>query len=77
VFGTSTVSYITASSAGRWLSSSTQKELEINVRKSTSTVTTAQGRTYWGIRVPISITLAGAYTGENTFYGKVGEPAQW
>jgi hypothetical protein len=77
VFATSSVTYDTASSSGRQLSSSTVKELELNVRKSTTTVTQATGRTYWGINVPISITLAGSYTGENVFYGKVSEPAQW
>lgn len=77
VFATSSVSYAFATSAGRTISSTTQKELEVNVRKSTSTSLYATGRTYWGIRVPITITLAGSYTGNNTIYGKVGEPAQW
>jgi hypothetical protein len=77
VFATSSVSYGFATSSGRTLSSTTQKELEINVRKSTSTSVTATGRTYWGISIPSTITLAGSYTGQNTFYGKVNEPAQW
>ncbi len=77
VFATSSVTYGFATSSGRTLSSTTLKELELNVRKSTTTVTQATGRTYWGINVPNTITLAGSYTGENTFYGRVGEPAQW
>lgn len=77
VFATSSVTYGFATSTGKTLSSTTQKELEINIRKSTSTVTAASGRTYWGINVPVTLTLAGAYTGENTFYGKVSEPADW
>jgi hypothetical protein len=77
VYATSTVTYGSATSALRTLSSTTQKELEINVFKPTSTSTQTSGVTYWGIEVPISITLAGSYTGENTFYGRVNEPAQW
>ena len=77
VFATSSISYAAATSSGFILSSSSQAELEINIPKSASTVTQASGITYWGIRVPATITLAGSYTGENTFYGKVGEPAQW
>ena len=77
VFATSSISYAAATTSGNTLSSSTQSELEINISKSTATTTQASGITYWGIRVPATITLAGAYTGENTFYGKVGEPAQW
>lgn len=77
VFGTSSVSYGTATATGRTLSSTTQKELELNVKKSTTTSVQATGRTYWGINVPATITLAGSYTGNNTFYAKVGESAQW
>jgi len=77
VYATSSVSYGTASTSGYILSSSTQSELEVDILKSTSTVSQATGITFWGIEVPASITLAGAYTGENTFWGKVGEPAQW
>lgn len=77
VFGTSSVSYGTATATGRTLSSTTQKELEINIKKSTTTSVQATGRTFWGINVPATITLAGAYTGNNTFYAKVGESAFW
>lgn len=77
VFATSTIGYVLASTSGNTLSSTTQKELEINIRKSTTTSAQEGGVTYWGIRVPGTITLAGSYTGENTFYGIVGEPARW
>ena len=72
-FATTSLAY----GAGTTLSSSTQQELEIDILKSTSTSTPASGITYWGIAVPGSITLAGLYTGENTFYAVVGEPADW
>jgi hypothetical protein len=77
VFATSSVSYGTASSSGFILSSTTPLEIELNVKKSTSTVTQADGTTFWGIEVPSSITLAGAYTGENTFTVVTGEAAEW
>lgn len=72
-FATSTVSYAAATP----LSSTTPQEVEINVLKSTSTSTPATGDAYWGIRVPASITFAGDYTGENTFYAVVSESVQW
>lgn len=72
-FGTSSVAY----GSGFTLSSTTPFELEINVLKTTSTSTYASGITYWGIGVPGTITLAGSYTGLNTFMAVVSEPAQW
>ncbi len=77
VFATSSVTYGNASSSGKFLSSTTQKELEINILKPQATSTQTSGVTYWGIEVPSTITLAGAYTGENTFFGKVAEPDDW
>lgn len=77
VFATSSVSYATATAAGFILSSTTQSELEINVAKPTATSTQTSEATYWGIAVPGTITLAGAYTGENTIWGKVSEPTDW
>ena len=77
VFATSSVSYGSASSSGNILSSTTPKELEINVQKSTATSTQTSGVTYWGIEVPNSITLSGAYTGENTFTVVTAEVADW
>lgn len=73
VFATSTVAYADATS----LSSTTQQEIEVNVPKSTATSTQAEASAYWGIRVPISITFAGDYTGENTITALVGESLDW
>ncbi|MCA9366448.1 hypothetical protein KC722_02610 [Candidatus Kaiserbacteria bacterium] len=72
-FGTSALSY----GSGTDLSSTTPQELELNVLKSQATSTQATGITYWGIAVPGTITLAGLYTGENTFTAVASEPAEW
>jgi len=73
-YGTSALAY----ASGIALSSSTPgAEIELNVPKSTSTSTPATGVTYWGIQVPGTITLSGAYTGQNTFVAVAGEPAKW
>lgn len=72
-FSTSSVAYL----SGTVLSSTTPFQLELNVRKSTSTSVYAEGNTYWGISVPGTITLAGAYTGLNTFMAVVSEPGEW
>lgn len=77
VFATSSITYAAATSSGNTLSSSTQKFLDLNVPKSTSTASQASGNTYWGIHVPITLTLAGAYTGENTFYVSASHPDDW
>ena len=77
VFATSSVTYSAASSSGNKLSSTTPSALDINVLKSTSTSTPEQGVTYWGIHIPISLTLAGAYTGENTFVVTLSDPSEW
>lgn len=73
VFATTTANYVD----GTALSSTTLQELEINIPKSTSTVTQASRATYWGIAVPGTITLSGDYEGENTFYAIVGESSDW
>lgn len=78
VYATSSVTYgFASSSSNRILSSTTPKLLDINVKKSTTTSIQAKGVTFWGIRIPTAITLAGAYTGENTFFGVLSAPAQW
>jgi hypothetical protein len=59
------------------LSSSTNQEVELDVNKTTSTSTPNTGVTYWGIAVPISITLAGSYQGLNTFIAVTAEAANW
>lgn len=72
-YGTSSVAY----GSGAALSSSTVTQLELNVPKSISTTTPTSGVTYWGIGVPGTITLAGSYTGLNTFYAVTAEPGDW
>ncbi|MCA9358776.1 hypothetical protein KC926_01065 [Candidatus Kaiserbacteria bacterium] len=75
-FGTSTL-FAYAGPEALTLSSSTAQELEINVNQTSATSTQLTKDTYWGIAVPITITLAGNYTGLNTFVGKIAEPADW
>jgi hypothetical protein len=55
------------------LSSTTQQEVELDVPKTTSTSSPNTGTTWWGIAVPVSITLAGSYEGMNTFYAQTDE----
>ncbi|MCA9366653.1 hypothetical protein KC887_00105 [Candidatus Kaiserbacteria bacterium] len=59
------------------LSSSTPNEVELNIRKSTVPALTATGTTWWGIAVPITITLAGNYQGLNTFSAVTAESVDW
>lgn len=59
------------------LSSSTVQELELNLQKPNSTSTQFTKNIYWGIAVPGTISLAGAYTGLNTFYMQVSEAVDW
>jgi hypothetical protein len=74
-FATSSLSYNSPNALS--LSSTTQTELELNVAKSISTSTPSSGTTYWGIEVPLSITLAGAYSGLNTFTAVTAEAVDW
>lgn len=59
------------------LSSTTDQEVELDVATTTSTSTPSEGTTWWGISVPFSISLAGSYTGLNTFTARTAEPADW
>jgi len=61
------------------LSSSTDQELELDIAKTTATTTSlwAEGTTYWGIAVPVTITLAGNYQGLNTFTARTAEDVDW
>jgi hypothetical protein len=74
-FSSSSLSY--ASAGSLTLSSTTAKEVELNVHKTTSTTTIQTGTTYWGIAVPIAITLAGSYKGLNSFIAKTAEAIDW
>jgi hypothetical protein len=49
----------------------------IQILKSTSTATSSLGATYWGISVPSTIQLSGAYTGQNTFIATRSAPSTW
>lgn len=72
-FATSSLSY----GSGTSLSSSTQYDLLLQVDKTTATDSPNTGVTWWGIAVPATITLAGSYTGENTFVAVKSDPATW
>lgn len=71
-YGTSSLAY----GSGTDLTT-TDTTLDINIQKSTSTVTQASGVTYWGIGVPGTVTLAGIYTGQNTFTAVQSDSSQW
>jgi hypothetical protein len=47
------------------------------IATSTSGTAHPNGITYWGIAVPGSISLAGSYTGQNTFTGAISAPGVW
>lgn len=59
------------------LSSSTPTEADIDVNKTTSTSSPTTGDTFWGIEVPLSITVAGSYQGLNTFYALTASSTAW
>ena len=69
-FGTSTS--ITYAGAGSFALPTTTfalpAPLDLNVPETNTTSTYALGVTYWGMLVPSQITVAGSYTGLNTFY---------
>ncbi|OHA07038.1 MAG: hypothetical protein A2934_05550 [Candidatus Sungbacteria bacterium RIFCSPLOWO2_01_FULL_47_10] len=77
-YSTSTVAYDDPAPDGaRALSSTTPTLLDLNVFKTTSTTTPERGTTFWGILVPTVITLAGDYTGVNTFTAVTSDQSQW
>lgn len=71
-YATSSVAYASATQL-----TTSSIELELDVQKSTATSSPATRLTNWGIRVPVSITLAGDYTGQNTIIAVTSEPGQW
>ncbi len=77
VFATSSVTYDSAEALGNTLSSTTPKQIEINVPKSTATSSQATRDAFWGIRVPGTISYAGAYNGQNIFTAIMSEIAEW
>ena len=76
-FASSTFSY--GAAFALTLSSTTDTELELDILKTTSTaqVNFQTGTTYWGIAVPVAITVAGNYTGLNTFTARTAEAVDW
>ena len=58
-------------------SSTTPRDVAIRVPKTTSTSSPQEKDTFWGIAIPIAITLAGNYTGENTITAKVSNFLFW
>jgi hypothetical protein len=71
-FATSSVAY----NSGTDLASTTQL-IDLRIPKSTSTTTPNSRLSYWGIEVPIAITVAGAYSGLNTFFAVTSPSGQW
>jgi hypothetical protein len=47
------------------------------VPKSTATSTQSVGSTFWGINIPSTIQLSGAYTGQNTFIAVKSNAQVW
>jgi hypothetical protein len=58
-------------------SSTSPQEVTIRVPKTTATTSPQVKDTYWGINIPIAITLAGNYTGQNTITAKVSNLLFW
>lgn len=73
-YATSSVAY---GSGTQLQPTSTPALLDIRIPKPTSTSTPSARTTHWGIAVPGTISLAGSYTGRNTFIGAVSSPATW
>ncbi len=49
----------------------------VNVPKTIATSSPAERHTWFGISIPISITLAGSYSGQDTITAKKSNPASW
>jgi hypothetical protein len=62
---------------GSPLSSTTFATVEIDVPKTTSTSSPEIGDTYWGIAVPSVVTVAGDYTGMNSFQVRTAQEGDW
>lgn len=57
--------------------STTPTSVAINVKKTTATTTPEYKFTYWGISIPIAITVAGSYTGQNTITAITSAAENW
>ncbi len=74
VFATSSVLFAEATAL---TSSSSPSAVDIRISKTTSTTTPSQKNTYWGINIPVAITLAGNYTGQNTITATISSFLYW
>ncbi len=76
-FASTTLAY--GSVLATTLSSTTDIEVELDIPKTTATSSDLwqEGTTYWGIAVPVAITLAGSYQGLNTYTAVTAEDADW
>ncbi|MFZ2555216.1 MAG: hypothetical protein WAZ27_03845 [Minisyncoccia bacterium] len=73
-FATSTVAF---SNATVLTGSTSPSALDIRVLKTTATSSPAQKNTYWGISIPVAITVAGNYTGQNTLTATISNYLFW
>jgi hypothetical protein len=73
VYATSVVPY----GSGVALAANPGNLLAIQIPKSTATTTPSIGSTYWGLSIPGTIQLSGAYTGQNTFIAVRSSPSSW
>lgn len=73
---TSSVAY-TASLAYALTGSTSPTSLSINIPKTTATATPQQKDTYWGIKIPNTLTVAGDYRGQDTITAKKSPIAFW
>ncbi len=72
-----TTTYSSYASATALTSSSSPTSILVNVPKTTSTSSPQSRNTYFGIQIPIAITLAGSYTGQDTITAKKSNPSVW
>jgi hypothetical protein len=78
VYASSSVTFAVASSSGNFLpASSTPVEFALQIPKNISTTSSNTADTFWGIRVPGTITFSGSYRGQNFFEGVKSDPASW
>lgn len=57
--------------------STTPVTLAIHVQKTTSTSSPQQKSTWWGINIPLSLTVAGDYSGQDTIIAQTSAAAHW
>ncbi len=72
-FATSSLAYGSGSS----LLVSPGTLVPIHIPKTIATSSPSNGSTYWGIAVPVTIQLSGAYTGQNTFVAVKSDALYW